>query len=73
MDLPVDATKTPKEIDIQLGGGSQKGQTRQGIYLLVGDALIVCLHPPGRGRPGQSLTKPKSGAVILAFQKGWFR
>jgi uncharacterized protein (TIGR03067 family) len=47
----LDASKTPKTIDLTLTEGQASGQTIQGIYELQGDTLKICYSAPGQPRP----------------------
>jgi uncharacterized protein (TIGR03067 family) len=57
----IDATKTPKEIDILDGSGMRNDQTKLGIYELDGDTYRYCLAPAGKPRPAQFTSKEGSG------------
>jgi uncharacterized protein (TIGR03067 family) len=63
----LDPTKTPKNIDLQLTGGSGAGQVQMGIYRFNEDGeLEICLNQPrGPGaskRPEKFTTKPDVGS-----------
>src|SRR5262245_53482962 len=47
----LDATKSPKWIDVISSQGTSKGKTAQGIYELKGDDLTICIGPSGQNRP----------------------
>jgi uncharacterized protein (TIGR03067 family) len=66
--LKIDASKTPKEIDIMAESGPQKGTTIPAIYKLDGDKLSVCYDFSGKSRPKEFGTK-KGTALFLAVYK----
>jgi uncharacterized protein (TIGR03067 family) len=47
----LDPGAKPKALTLASTAGRLKGQTVEGIYELDGDALTVCLGPPGGPRP----------------------
>ncbi len=57
----VDATKTPKEIDILDESGMTNDKTKLGIYELKGDTYKYCLAPAGKPRPTEFTSKAGSG------------
>jgi uncharacterized protein (TIGR03067 family) len=57
----VDATKTPKEIDIFDESGMKNDKTKLGIYELDGDTYKYCLAPAGKPRPTEFTSKEGSG------------
>jgi uncharacterized protein (TIGR03067 family) len=57
----IDATKSPKEIDIFDDTGMKNATTRLGIYELNGDTYKFCLAPPGKPRPTELTSKEGSG------------
>ena len=57
----IDATKTPKEIDILDESGMKNDKTKLGIYELDGDTYKFCLAPAGKPRPTEFTSKAGSG------------
>jgi uncharacterized protein (TIGR03067 family) len=57
----IDATKTPKEIDIMDESGMKNDKTKLGIYELNGDTYKFCLAPAGKPRPRDFTSKKDSG------------
>ena len=57
----IDATKTPKEIDIMDESGMKNDKTKLGIYELDGDSYKYCLAPAGKPRPTEFTSKEGSG------------
>src|SRR5437660_6957578 len=57
----IDATKTPKEIDILDDSDVKNAQIKLGIYELDGDTYKYCLAPAGKPRPTEFASKPGSG------------
>jgi uncharacterized protein (TIGR03067 family) len=56
----IDATKTPKEIDIMDESGEKNERTRLGIFELTGDTYKFCLAPAGKPRPKEFSSKAGS-------------
>jgi uncharacterized protein (TIGR03067 family) len=57
----IDATKTPKEIDIMDESGVKNEKTKLGIYELDGATYKYCLAPAGKARPTAFISEPGSG------------
>jgi uncharacterized protein (TIGR03067 family) len=60
----IDATKTPKEIDIMDESGAKNDKTRLGIYELDGDTYKYCLAQPGKPRPTELISNVGSGHTL---------
>jgi len=60
----VDASKTPKEIDIFDETGVKNGKTKLGIYQLDGDVYRYCLAPANKPRPTEFVSKEGSGVSL---------
>ena len=61
----VDATKTPKELDVTGVEGPNKGKSYQAIYELDGDTLKVCYDMTGKARPTE-FKSPADTKLFLA-------
>lgn len=57
----IDATKSPKEINILDESGMRNEKTKLGIYEINGDTYKFCLAPAGKPRPTEFVSKPGSG------------
>jgi uncharacterized protein (TIGR03067 family) len=57
----IDATRTPREIDILDESGEKNEKTKLGIYELTGDTYKFCLAPAGKPRPKEFASKAGSG------------
>ena len=57
----IDATRTPKQIDIMDESGVKNEKTKLGIYELDGDTYKYCLAPAGKARPTAFISEPGSG------------
>ncbi|AWM41337.1 hypothetical protein GobsT_00340 [Gemmata obscuriglobus] len=66
----VNASKSPKEMDIMSDQGPNKGKTIKAIYKLDGDALTVCynLDPNKPARP-EKFESPASSKTFLVTYK----
>lgn len=63
----IDATKTPKTLDIEYLGGRFKGQKQYGIYKVEGDRWVVFSTPPGgkpEDRPRAFDTRTAKGTLV---------
>ena len=67
--IKVDASKTPKTIDITAVEGDAAGMTMLGIYEVKGDELRMCRDDPGKDRPKELVSKEGSGATLAAFKR----
>lgn len=65
----IDATKTPKEIDIMDESGVKNDRTKLGIYTLDGDVYKFCLAPAGKPRPMNFTSKEGSGHSLGTSQR----
>src|SRR5262249_36119546 len=64
----VDPSKTPKQIDIKLAGGPNKGKTLKGIYKLDRDTLIVCYQHDAKGeRPTEF--ESKENITLITYKR----
>lgn len=66
--LKLDATKTPKTMDILGIEGPNKGKTILAIYELSGDALKVCYALEGE-RPTAFKTEAGDKRLLITFQR----
>lgn len=60
----VDASATPKTIDMHFFDGPEKGNTSLGIYEIDGDSWRLCLSIAGKTRPRTFATSPGSGFAL---------
>jgi penicillin amidase len=60
----IDATKSPKTLDLRFTEGPEKGNTALGIYELDGDAWKLCLSVTAKTRPKEFTTKAGSGYAL---------
>jgi uncharacterized protein (TIGR03067 family) len=65
----LDATKTPKQIDMIGTEGQLRGKVAQGIYALEGDVLTICYTMPGGARPTAFESKPGSGSTLVIWKR----
>jgi uncharacterized protein (TIGR03067 family) len=65
----LDATKSPKQIDITLADGPAKGKTVLGIYKIDGDTLTICNAGPGGKRPAEFKAPQKSGQTLAVWSR----
>ena len=69
-NIKVDATKSPKTIDITATAGTFKGEAVPAIYEIVGDTLRLCQpHRPGTPRPTRFAAPKDSGLVLMTFKR----
>lgn len=65
--VTVDASKTPKELDVKTESGTEKGKTMKGIYKIDGDTMTVAYHVGGDERPKGF--NAKSDTLLLIVYK----
>jgi uncharacterized protein (TIGR03067 family) len=65
----LDASKSPKQIDISPTAGQYTGKTLLGIYQLEDDDRAICFSTPGLARPTVFTTKPDSGQVFIMYKR----
>jgi uncharacterized protein (TIGR03067 family) len=64
----LDATKTPRHIDLVPAGGP-KGTVIHGIYKLEKGMLTICYGAPGKNRPAAFESKEGSGHTLSVWKK----
>lgn len=62
--IEIDASATPRRLDMKFDGGPEKGNTNPGIYELTGDAWKICLATRGSLRPATFAATPGSGFAV---------
>jgi uncharacterized protein (TIGR03067 family) len=67
--IKLDATKTPKQVDVTHDEGPGKGMAMSGIYEIKGDTMRVCFAPPGKDRPKEFRTQAGSGQMLLGYKR----
>ena len=67
--IKIDATKTPKAIDIIDTEGAAKGKPARGIYEIKGDELRICVADAGKDRPTEFPAKEGTGWTVLTFKR----
>jgi uncharacterized protein (TIGR03067 family) len=62
--------KTPKEVDMMITEGPNKGKTQLGIYKLEGDTATFCVVEPGlKTRPTDFTSDAGSNRMIVTVKK----
>jgi uncharacterized protein (TIGR03067 family) len=61
----LDATQSPKEIDLLNHGGS----VTYGIYSIEGETLKICLAASDGQRPKEFTSKPRSGQTLMVLKR----
>jgi uncharacterized protein (TIGR03067 family) len=67
--IKVDASKTPKTIDLIFTEGPEKGKTALGIYELRGDNWRMCLSLGAGSRPSEFATKQGRGHALETLKR----
>lgn len=62
--LELDATSSPRRIDMKFDAGPEMGNTNLGIYELDGKKWTLCLATRGSVRPARFATPPGSGFAL---------
>lgn len=65
----IDATKSPKHLDIKGTEGPNKGKSFLCIYELGGDTLRVCYDLSGTTRPSEFKTKPMTQLFLAEYKR----
>jgi len=65
----LDATMTPRAIDITVSAGSQTDATMQGIYEFKDGELRICAKVFGNGRPKDFDAPDGSSSVLLVLKR----
>ncbi len=65
----LDASKSPKWIDVTLESGDMKGQTFHGIYEIDADTQKTCITLKGDERPKDFTSKEGSGHLLQIFKR----
>jgi uncharacterized protein (TIGR03067 family) len=69
LTLTIDASTTPKCIDLKVEAGSLKGTVWEGVYEWKGEELKLCLHLAGGKRPVEFGTKEGSNQVLFVLKR----
>jgi uncharacterized protein (TIGR03067 family) len=66
----LDATKSPKAIDLRVMDGPDKGKVYHGIYKLEKGQYTICrTTEPGKDRPTAFATRADSGLMIVVWKR----
>jgi uncharacterized protein (TIGR03067 family) len=66
----VDASKSPKTIDLEVAEGLDKGNVYRGIYQLDQDRYTICRgYMPDEDRPTAFATGPGSGLMMVVWKR----
>ena len=67
----MDAGKTPRTIDLRVVEGAEKGKVYLGIYKFENDQYKICrATTPEGSRPGEFVTRPGSGHMMVVWKRG---
>lgn len=67
--IQVDATKTPKELDVLDQSGTLNEKSKLAIYELNGDSFRYCIAPAGKPRPTECTSKEGSGHSLIVSKR----
>ena len=65
----VDASRSPRQINMVGTEGDLKGKEAQGIYSIEKDILRICYTMPGDGRPERFESLPGSKAYLVVWKR----
>ena len=68
--MVLDASASPKSLDMKFDAGPEKGNTNFGIYELDGDRWRICLATHGTVRPSEFDSKAGDGFVVEMLVRG---
>lgn len=63
------AAKNPKELDIVVGDGADKGKVYLVIYQVDDEQLTICLESGNKNRPRECTGKAGSGCVLEVWRR----
>jgi uncharacterized protein (TIGR03067 family) len=66
----VDATRSPRTIDIRFTEGPHAGEASLGIYAIENDRWTLCIGLAGRSRPSNFATSAGSGHALETLERG---
>jgi len=69
LSIKIDASTTPKCIDLKVEAGSLKGDVLEGVYERKGDELKLCLYMGKGNRPLEFETKAGSNRVLFILKR----
>jgi uncharacterized protein (TIGR03067 family) len=64
-----DLAKMPRQLDIVVGEGKDKGKVYLVIYEIKGDQLSICLEKENKRRPGEFNGAAGTGCVLERWQR----
>jgi len=68
--IKIDSSKSPKEIDLSVSSGENKGQTLKGIYKITGDDLTICRGLTSKEpRPTEFAAPLDSGLLLVTWKR----
>lgn len=67
--IKVDASKTPKTIDVTPTSGENKGRTYHGIFEITGDTARDAFAAPDKARPTSFESTAASGVVVRSYKR----
>jgi uncharacterized protein (TIGR03067 family) len=65
----LDASKEPKQMDVQHQSENGGSHSLPSIYEVTGDTLRVCYNPEGGARPTSFATKPDTGYISIVYKR----
>ncbi len=68
--LEIDASKSPRQLNMNFDAGPEKGNVNLAIYKLDGDTWTMCIATQGKLRPKRFATRPGTGFVLETLTRG---
>jgi uncharacterized protein (TIGR03067 family) len=70
LTFKLDSRKSPKAIDLKVMDGPEKGQVYHGIFKVEDGLYTICRSTaPGKDRPTEFATRPKSGLMMVVWRQ----
>ena len=63
------ASANPKELDIVVGEGADKGKIYKVVYSIEGDQLVICVESANKNRPKELSSNAGSGNVLETWRR----
>src|SRR5205085_3256803 len=67
--IKLDPSKKPKQIDLSITEGQDKGKKQFGLYSIEGDTLKVCFAPTENERPKDMTAKEGTDNILITLKR----
>jgi uncharacterized protein (TIGR03067 family) len=67
--LTLDPTRKPRELDVTVTEGPNKGEMLRGVYDFQGELLLMCFPGPGGDRPRSLASNAENGCTLETWKR----